>query len=89
MGGARYAIVGEEGPGALGTSQGDVHAVVVSSRSAMREVAIFRVGSTCTDNFWVDEAGGVLRAAYYDAGVRALEVRGDLSCCLCHRHEMR
>jgi hypothetical protein len=81
--GARYAIVGEEGPGALGTSsQGDVHVVDVSSWSAMREVAFFRVGSAGTHNFWVDEADGVLYAAYYNAGVRALDVRGDLSSCL-------
>ena len=80
--GSRYAIIGEEGPGSIGTSsQGDVHIVDVSSWSAMREVAFFRVGSAGTHNFWVDESAGVLYAAYYNAGVRALDVRGDLSSC--------
>jgi hypothetical protein len=80
--GARYALVGEEGPGALGTSSvGDVHVVDVSAWAAMREVAFFRVAGAGTHNFWVDEARGVLYAAYYNAGVRAVDVRGDLSTC--------
>ncbi len=80
--GAQYALVGEEGPGAIGsTSSGDVHVVDVTSWSAMREVAYFRVGSAGTHNFWVDEGAGVLYAAYYNAGVRAIDVRGDLSSC--------
>ncbi len=81
--GARYALVGEEGPGALGTSSvGDVHVVDVSAWDAMREVAFFRVTSAGTHNFWVDERSGVLYAAYYNAGVRAVDVRGDLSSCV-------
>jgi hypothetical protein len=80
--GARYALVGEEGPGALGTSSvGDVHVVDVSAWDAMREVAFFHVAGAGTHNFWVDEARGVLYAAYYNAGVRAVDVRGDLSTC--------
>lgn len=80
--GSRFAIVGEEGPGAIGTSSvGDVHVVDVTSWSAMREVAFFRVAGAGTHNFFVDEAAGVLYAAYYNEGVRALDVRGDLSAC--------
>ncbi len=80
--GAKYLFVGEEGPGAVGTSSvGDIHVVDVSSWSAMREVAFFRVAGAGTHNFWVDEARGVLYAAYYNAGVRALDVRGDLAAC--------
>lgn len=80
--GSRYVLVGEEGPGALGTSsQGDVHVVDASSWSAMREVAFYRVAGAGTHNFWVDESAGVLYAAYYNAGVRALDVRGDLGTC--------
>lgn len=80
--GSRYAFVGEEGPGAVGTSSvGDVHVVDVSAWGAMREVAFFHVAGAGTHNFWVDEAAGVLYAAYYNAGVRALDVRGDLSAC--------
>lgn len=80
--GARYALVGEEGPGAIGqSSAGDVHVVDVSSWTAMREVAFFRVDGVGTHNFWVDETAGVLYAAYYNAGVRAFDVRGDMSTC--------
>ena len=80
--GARYAFVGEEGAGVLGTSSaGDVHVVDVTRWSAMREVAFFRVAGAGTHNFWVDESAGILYAAYYNAGVRALDVRGDLASC--------
>lgn len=80
--GSRYAFAGEEGPGAVGSSSvGDVHVVDVSSWSAMREVAYFSVASAGTHNFFVDESAGVLYAAYYNAGVRALDVRGDLASC--------
>ena len=80
--GAKYAFVGEEGPGAIGNSStGDVHVVDVTSWSAMREVAFLNVASAGTHNFYVDEGAGVLYAAYYNAGVRAVDVRGDLSSC--------
>jgi hypothetical protein len=80
--GTRYVIVGEEGPGAIGsTSFGDIHIVDVSRWTAMREVAFYTVTGAGTHNFWVDERAGVLYAAYYNAGVRALDVRGDLGTC--------
>lgn len=80
--GARYLFVGEEGAGAIGTSSsGDVHVVDVTSWSAMREVAFYHVASAGTHNFWVDEERGLLYAAYYNAGVRAIDVRGDLGGC--------
>ncbi len=80
--GSRYVLVGEEGPGAIGTSSvGDVHVVDVSAWGAMREVAFFHVAGAGTHNFWVDERRGVLYAAYYNAGVRAVDVRGELASC--------
>jgi hypothetical protein len=80
--GSRYAFVGEEGPGTIGsTSVGDIHVVDVTSWSAMREVAFFRVSGAGTHNFWVDEPNGMLYAAYYNAGIRAIDVRGDLGTC--------
>ncbi len=33
-------------------------------------------------HFSVDEQNGILYAAYYNGGVRALDVRGDLGTCL-------
>ena len=80
---ARYAFIGEESGGTLGaSSSGDVHVVDVSTPSAPREVAFYTVGGAGTHNFSVDEQTGILYAAYYNGGVRALDVRGDLGTCL-------
>ncbi|MBI4521924.1 MAG: hypothetical protein HY701_13890 [Gemmatimonadetes bacterium] len=82
-GSRRYAFVGEEGPAALGNSaSGDIHVVDVNDLRAPREVAFFHRAGAGTHNFWVDEPSGVLYAAYYNAGVIALDVRGDLSNCV-------
>jgi hypothetical protein len=83
-GAKRYALVGEEGPGsgAFGSSSsGDIHVVDLADLAAPREVAFFTVPGAGTHNFWVDEPSGVLYAAYYNGGVRALDVRGDLGAC--------
>ncbi len=55
--------------------------VDVSTPSAPREIAVYTVAGAGTHNFSVDEASGILYAAYYNGGVRALDVRGDLSSC--------
>lgn len=81
-GSKRFAFIGEEGPGGIGSSSiGDVHVVDVSSFSAPKEVAVFSVSGAGTHNFTVDEANGFLYAAYYNGGVQVLDVRGDLSAC--------
>ena len=81
-GGRRYAFVGEEQPGVIGASSGgDIHVVDVSDLATPREVAVFSVAGAGSHNFWMDEARGVLYAAYYNGGLRALDVRGDLSVC--------
>jgi hypothetical protein len=80
----RFMFVGEEAPGSqsiLNSSNGDIHVVDISNMSAPREVAFYHVDNAGTHNFSVDEQRGVLYAAYYNAGVRALDVRGDLSTC--------
>lgn len=81
--GARYAFVGEEsGPAQVGiSSAGDIHVLDVSDLTAPREVAFYHVPGAGTHNFSVDETNGILYAAYYNAGVRALDVRGDLGSC--------
>jgi hypothetical protein len=81
--GSRYAFVGEEsGPAQLGVSSaGDIHVLDVSDLTQPREVAFYHVPGAGTHNFSVDETNGVLYAAYYNAGVRALDVRGDLETC--------
>jgi len=78
----RYAFVGQEGPGSVGSSSsGDIHVMDVSNFAAPREVAFFHVDGAGTHNFSVDEFRGILYAAYYNAGVRAIDITGDLSSC--------
>ena len=78
----RYAFVGEESAGdVLVSSSGDVHVIDVSDMSAPREVAFYMVSGAGTHNFSVDEPNGILYAAYYNGGVRALDVRGTLGSC--------
>lgn len=81
-GGKRFAFVGQEGPGLIGASSvGDVHVVDLSDPTAPKEVAVYHVDGAGTHNFSVDEARGILYAAYYNGGVRAIDVRGDLAAC--------
>ena len=78
----RYAFVGQEGPGQIGfSSTGDIHVVDISNFSALKEVAYYSVPNAGTHNFSVDEDRGLLYAAYYNAGVRVLDIRGDLATC--------
>jgi len=78
----RYAFIGEEGPSSgLASASGDIHVVDVSNMSAPVEVAFFRVPGAGTHNFSMDETRGILYAAFYNGGVRAIDVTGDLSSC--------
>ncbi|MDQ3674895.1 MAG: hypothetical protein M3365_11015 [Gemmatimonadota bacterium] len=78
----RYAFVGEEGPASTGfSSSGDIHVVDVSDFTNPRAVASFRVPMAGTHNFSVDETRGILYAAFYNGGVRAIDISGDLSAC--------
>ena len=78
----RFAFVGEEGPGSIGSSSvGDIHVIDVTDLSKPREVGFFNVAGAGVHNFSADEANGVLYAAYYNGGVRALNIRGDLGGC--------
>jgi hypothetical protein len=81
-GSKRFAFVGEEGSGSIGTSsRGDIHVIDISDPTAPKEVAFYHVPGAGTHNFSVDETNGVLYAAYYNGGVRALDIRGDLGAC--------
>jgi hypothetical protein len=72
----------EEGPGSIGSSsRGDIHVIDITDPTAPKEVAFYRVTGAGTHNFSVDETKGVLYAAYYNGGVRAIDVRGDLGTC--------
>ena len=81
-GSKRFAIIGEEQAGSIGSSSaGDIHVIDLSNLAAPREVAFYNVPGAGTHNFSVDETRGVLYAAYYNGGVRSIDVRGDLSTC--------
>lgn len=78
-GGKRYVFVGQEGPASVGSnSSGDIHVVDVSDMAHPVEVAFYHRSGAGTHNFWVDESRGVLYAAYYNAGIVALDVTGEL-----------
>ena len=81
-GNKRFAFVGEEGPGAIGNSSiGDIHVVDLSNLTKPKEVAVYSVPGAGTHNFSMDESNGFLYAAYYNGGVRMIDVTGDLSTC--------
>jgi hypothetical protein len=76
----RYLFVGQEGPGSIGaSSSGDLHVVDVSDLSAPVEVGFFHIAGAGPHNFWMDEQKQILYAAYYNAGVVALNVSGTLA----------
>ena len=77
----RYLFIGQEGSGSVGGgfSAGDIHVVDVSNLNAPVEVATFSIPGAGVHNFWMDEAAGILYAAYYNAGVIALDVTGTLA----------
>jgi hypothetical protein len=82
----RYLFVGQEGPGVVGAqSSGDIHVVDVSNLAQPREVAFFHLNGAGTHNFWMDESREILYAAYYNAGVVAIDVSGTLSGDLSNR----
>lgn len=78
----RYVFVGEEAPGVMGANfSGDMHVVDIADIEQPREVAFYHVPGAGAHNFTMDEASGILYAAFYSGGVRALDVRGDLGNC--------
>ncbi len=78
----KYLLVGQEGPGSIGSSSvGDVHVVDISNLTAPVEVAMYAVPGAGAHNISVDEAQGFAYVAYYNGGVRVLDVRGDLGGC--------
>jgi hypothetical protein len=75
----KYLFLGEEGPGAVGaSSSGDIHVVDVSDLTAPVEVAHYHLAGAGTHNFWIDEPNQRLYAAYYNGGVVALDISGEL-----------
>ncbi len=82
----RYLFLGQEGPGTVGSaSSGDIHVLDVSDLANPHEVAFYHRELAGTHNFWMDEQKQILYAAYYNAGVVALDVSGTLSGDLAQR----
>jgi hypothetical protein len=76
----RYLFIGQEGLGVIGSqSTGDLHVVDVADLVHPKEVAFFHLEGAGTHNFWVDEARQILYMAYYNGGVVALDVSGQLA----------
>ncbi|NIP57020.1 MAG: hypothetical protein GWN82_03185, partial [Gemmatimonadetes bacterium] len=79
--GGDSVFVGEERfptPGLPG-SEGVLHVVDASDLANPVEVATFGVPGDTPHNFWLDEDRQILYAAWYDAGLRAIDVGGELS----------
>ncbi len=75
----RYLFVGQEGPGVIGSqASGDIHVLDVSDLAQPREVAFFHLAGAGAHNFWMDETNQILYAAFYNGGVVALDVSGEL-----------
>jgi hypothetical protein len=78
----RYVFLGEEAPASVLTNAaGDLHVIDVTDMSNPVQVAQYGVAGAGAHNFWMDEQSGILYAAFYNGGVRALDVRGDLGTC--------
>jgi hypothetical protein len=79
-GAKQYLFLGQEGPGAVGSSSaGSILVLDVSNLAGPVEVASFQVAGAGAHNFWMNEPAQVLYAAYYNGGVVALDVSGVLS----------
>jgi hypothetical protein len=76
----RYLFIGQEGPASLfNVASGDLHVVDVSDLANPREVASLRIPGAGVHNFWMDESRQLLYAAWYNAGVIAVDVSGTLA----------
>jgi hypothetical protein len=71
---AGYVFVGEEDF----ETPGRMHVVDVRDLRSPREVATFAVPGETPHDFWLDEERGILYAAWYTAGLLAIDVTGEL-----------
>ena len=75
---AGYAFVGEEQFGHSKGPSGIMHVVDLSDILRPREVATYEVPGATSHNYWLDEEAGTLYLAWYEQGVRMLDVTGEL-----------
>lgn len=69
-----YVFVGEEDF----STPGVLHVMDASDLANPREVATFSVSGSTPHNLWLDEANEVLYVAWYDQGIYAIDVSGEL-----------
>ncbi len=75
---AGYAFVGEEQFGYSTSPSGIMHVVDLSDITRPREVATYEVQGATSHNYWMDEDAGTLYLAWYERGMRILDVNGEL-----------
>ncbi len=75
---AGYAFVGEEQFGYSRGPNGILHVVDLSDVARPREVATYEVPGASSHNYWLDEGAETLYLAWYERGLRALDVAGEL-----------
>jgi hypothetical protein len=75
---AAYAFVGEEQFGYSTNPSGIMHVVDLRDISRPREVATYAVEGATSHNYWLDEDAGNLYLAWYERGMRILDVNGEL-----------
>lgn len=71
---AGYVFVGQE----RNRPHGIVHVVDARDLGNPSRVATFGIPGSSPHNFWLDEDRGILYVAWYDNGLRAIDVTGDL-----------
>ncbi len=67
-----YVFIGDE------TAGGKMHVIDASDLASPSVVASFTVGGVAPHNFWLDETNQILYAAWYDTGLIAIDVSGQL-----------
>ena len=72
---AGYVFIGEE---SFAEPLGRMHVVDVSDLTAPIYVADYFLAGSPPHNFWLDEDRGILFAAWYSNGLRAIDVTGEL-----------
>ncbi len=75
---AEYAFVGDEKFGYSSGANGMLRVLDVSDLSRPRQVATYGVPGASSHNYWLDEDEEILYLAWYEKGVRALDVGGEL-----------
>lgn len=75
---AGYAFVGEEQFGFSTNPSGIMHVVDLRDITRPREVATYEVQGATSHNYWMDEDAATLYLAWYERGLRILDVSGEL-----------